>query len=207
MSSLNPLESVKRIKSLAEAGIVFTNNPYDEERFEELREISLHLLSEISGATFNTLNQFYLPAKDYPTPKIDIRGMVLNEKNEVLMVKEKEDNCWSLPGGWGDIGYTPTEVIIKEIKEETGLEVKVDRLLAVYDKRCHPHPPQPFYVYKMVFYCVAEGGVMDPAFDISSVKYFPVNKLPMLSEDRILKTQIEQLHEMILENIQNVYVD
>lgn len=148
------LNLVKRIKSIADTGLVYAENKYEKERYTELREISLTLLSDISSQPFETLSSFYMPDKDYPTPKVDIRVLAMNKMNQILMVKESYDGKWSLLGGWGDIGFTPSEVAIKEIKEETELTASVLRLLAVYDKKNHPHPLQPFYVYKIVF-CVS----------------------------------------------------
>ena len=123
--------------------------------------------------------------------KVDTRGLLLSPDKKILLVKESHDNNWSLPGGWADIGYSPREVIVKEFKEETGLVVIPEVLLAVFDKRMHSHPPQSFYVYKMVFYCKAISSQIVKGFDILDVKYFDINHLPALSEDRILKSQIE----------------
>jgi ADP-ribose pyrophosphatase YjhB (NUDIX family) len=122
-------------------------------------------------------------------------------------VQERVDNKWTLPGGWGDVGYSPSEVIRKEIREETGLHADAVRLLAVYDKRCHPHPPQPFYVYKLVFLCTVGDGTIDPSFDIAAARYFDIGKLPALSEDRILKSQIEQSYRMAINAEKEAYYD
>ena len=122
------LNLIKRIKSLADAGLVYSENKYDEERYTELREISLELLSDISSQEIESLRSFIKPEKDYPTPKVDIRAFALNELKQILLVKESYDGKWALPGGWGDIGYTPSEVAIKEIKEETGLTREIIRI-------------------------------------------------------------------------------
>jgi ADP-ribose pyrophosphatase YjhB (NUDIX family) len=197
MKKNGQLELIKRIKALSDAGLAYSENGYDVERFEEIRALSLELMGIITKEPLAVLEDFFLPEKDYPTPKVDIRGLVLNDKKEILLVQERVDGRWTLPGGWGDVGYSPSEVIRKEIVEETGLRADVVRLLAVYDKKCHPHPPQPFYVYKLVFLCKVVEGSIDPSFDILEAKYFDVQDLPELSEDRILKTQIEQLYNMV----------
>lgn len=207
MTNNNSLDLIKRIKSLAETGLIYHETEYDKERYEELLGISLELLSMVTDQPIATLNNFFMPASDYPTPKVDIRGFCLNKANEVLLVKEKLDGKWALPGGWGDIGFTPSEVIVKEIQEETGLDAKVIKLLALYDKKCHPHPPQPFYVYKLVFLCEINGGAIQPNFDIEEAGYFSIDNLPEISEDRILKSQILQLHEMVMANSPDVYFD
>ncbi|TRX52027.1 NUDIX hydrolase [Fulvivirga sp. M361] len=207
MSETKELELIKRIKALADIGLVYTENNYDRERYEELASISLQLLSTVSGKPLTTLESFFMPGKDYQTPKVDVRGLVINEKKEVLLAKEKVDGKWSIPGGWGDIGYSPSEVVVKEIEEETGLVSKVSRLLAVYDKKCHPHPPEPFYVYKLIFLCEVIGGAITPGFDIEDARYFSIEGLPELSENRILKSQIEQLYSSALNGNGSVHFD
>lgn len=207
MKNKNPLELIKRIKSLADTGLVYSQNDYDKERYEELLAISLQLLSTVSEKPLEALSNFYLPEEDYPTPKIDIRALVLNKENKILMAKEQNDGKWSIPGGWGDIGYSPSEVVVKEVKEETGLDVKVLKLLAVFDKKCHPHPPEPLYVYKLVFLCEKNGGDLKRGFDIEDVDYFDIDDLPALSENRVLKSQIEQLYQLAQEKSHEVYFD
>jgi len=124
-----------------------------------------------------------------------------------LMVRESGDGKWSLPGGWADIGYSPKEVVIKEFKEETGLTVSPERLLAVFDKKFHPHPPQPFYVYKFVFHCVATSFEINKGFDLWDVQYFDINHLPPLSVDRILQNQIELLYKKVIDNDRETFYD
>jgi len=201
------LELIKRIKALADTGLVYSEDEYNKERYEELLDISLQLLSNVSNQPLAVLKNFFMPETDYPTVKVDVRGFVLNEGNKILMAKESIDNKWSIPGGWADVGYSPSEVVIKEIEEETGLLCTVNRLLAVYDKRMHPHPPQPFYIYKLIFLCKIESGELQHGFDMESAAFFAIDNLPELSEDRILKTQLEQLYKIVLENDKNVYFD
>ena len=207
MKESKNLELIKRLKALADTGLVYVEDDYNRERYEELREISLKLLSNVSKQPLSVLNDFFIPEKDYPTVKVDVRGFVLNDKNELLMAKEQVDGKWTIPGGWADIGYTPSEVVIKEIKEETGLECSVERLLAVYDKRMHPHPPQPFYIYKIVFLCKLEAGRIKHGFDMDGAAFFKIDDLPELSTDRILDSQIKQLYAMVTENNNKVHFD
>lgn len=207
MPELNALELIKRIKSISETGLIYAESDYDRERYEELSFLSLELLGIVSSEAVSALEEFFMPVKDYPTPKVDIRGFAVNDAKEILFVKEAMDGKWSLPGGWADIGFSPSEVIVKEIREETGLHSKVSRLLAVYDKKCHPHPPQPFYVYKLVFLCEIEGGDIRTGFDIEGAEYFDIDDLPALSEDRILESQIRQLYRRFIHGDKTVYFD
>lgn len=187
------LNLAKRIKSISDIGLLYSPSEYDRERYTELKEISMEMQHLLTGKEIRALRDFYLPVKDYPTAKVDIRGLLLSEEGKILMVKESKDSKWSLPGGWADIGYSPKETIIKEFKEETGLDIQPRRLLAVFDKKFHPHPSQPHYVYKMAFLCESLSGEIKKGFDVLDVQYFDLHHLPELSEDRILKTQIELL--------------
>jgi ADP-ribose pyrophosphatase YjhB (NUDIX family) len=207
MQDIQQLELIKRIKALADTGLVYTDEEYDRERYEELREISLQLLAKVSEKPVEGLKNFFMPVTDYPTPKVDVRALVLNEEKKILMAKEGIDGKWTLPGGWAEIGYSPSDCVVKEVKEETGLNCKVVRLLAVYDKRCHPHPPQPFYIYKLNFLCEILGGELEPGFDMEGADFFGIDKLPELSEDRILLSQIRQLYTMATEHDIQVYFD
>ena len=137
-----------------------------------------------------------------------MRALILSgDSKQVLLTRESADGKWSLPGGWADVGSSPKETAIKESWEETGLTVNTTALLAVFDKRMHPHPPQPFYVYKMVFLCEVVSGKLKKGFDVLDVQYFDINNLPELSEDRILKSQIELVHKKAVEKDFTAYFD
>ncbi|MBB6129077.1 NUDIX hydrolase [Mucilaginibacter lappiensis] len=201
------LTLITQLRSVADIGLLYAKNEYDIERYTELRHISTQMLGQVSGYGEETINIHFPQATDYPTAKVDVRGILLSPDNKILLARESTDGKWSLPGGWGDIGYSPKEVIIKEFQEETGLDIRPERLLAVFDKKMHPHPPQPFYVYKMVFYCKALSSTLNKGFDVLDVQYFDIDKLPELSEDRILQSQIELLYQNIISGNMTVYVD
>jgi ADP-ribose pyrophosphatase YjhB (NUDIX family) len=207
MDNVEFLNDIKRLRSLADIGLLYCRNEYDKERYLELQEISLRLLHQLTGSPFEDLKLVFPDVKDYPTAKVDIRGLVTSTDGKILLVKESLDGKWSLPGGWADVGNSPKETIIKEFEEETGLKVIPERLLAVFDKKMHPHPPQPFYVYKMVFYCKALTSEIIKGFDVLDVQYFPIEALPPLSEDRILETQLRLLANKIQAADWEVYVD
>ncbi len=207
MDPKEQLNIIKRIKSIAETGLVYAEEGYDLERYEELREISLKLMAEMSGLPFARLDSFFLPQLDYPTPKVDVRGFVLNDNDQILMAKESVDGKWTIPGGWADVGNSPKEVAVKEIKEETGLEAEIVRLVAIYDKQRHPHPPEPYYIYKLMFHCRVTGGELQAGFDMQGADWFSLDDLPPLSEERILESQLHHLFALVKEGIQEVYSD
>jgi ADP-ribose pyrophosphatase YjhB (NUDIX family) len=191
------VEYYKRIKALAQTGLVYSEDDYNRDRYSEISEISNLLLEEISGIPAEVIRNFYLNTGEYPTPKTDIRAVIFNQHNEILLVKEASDQKWSLPGGWADIGYTPAEVVVKEVEEETGLIVTPVKLLAVLDKKNYPHPPQLEYVYKHFIQCTITGGAIRQAHDISEVAFFPQQHIPALSEIRIVQSQVDMMFEFL----------
>ncbi|WDF79216.1 NUDIX hydrolase N-terminal domain-containing protein [Mucilaginibacter sp. AW1-7] len=198
MNNTQLLTLITRLRSVADVGLLYAKNEYDIERYAELQHIAIEMLDNVTGWGEDDIKFNFPMPDDYPTAKVDVRGMLLNAEGKILLAKESADGKWSLPGGWADVGYSAKEVIVKEFEEETGLTVVADRLLAVFDKKMHPHPPQPFYVYKMVFHCKAVTNAVKQGFDMLDVEYFDVDNLPELSEDRILKSQIELLYQKII---------
>jgi ADP-ribose pyrophosphatase YjhB (NUDIX family) len=207
MTSPELLEEVKRLKSIADIGLLYCNNDYDKERYLELRNISFRLLSELSNHSIEALKETFLLPKDYPTAKVDIRAFVLSPDKKILMAKESTDGKWSLPGGWADIGHSPAETAVRECKEETGIDVIPLRLLAVFDKKKHAHPPELLYIYKMVFHCKAVSSNLSKGFDVLDVGFFDIDNLPELSTDRILKSQIELLYKKVTSTDTETYFD
>ena len=188
------LEDAKRIHALAQIGLTYSPNPYDLERYEELRAISLRLMAAATDAPLEKLSLYFNGGKEYVTPKVDVRAVIFNPAGEILLVREASDGRWSLPGGWADVGYSPREVAVKEVREETGLTVTPTRLLAVLDKRLHAHPPALEYTYKLFIECTPENDQAGPpAFDILEARFFAEDRIPPLSLERLTP---EQLHLM-----------
>jgi ADP-ribose pyrophosphatase YjhB (NUDIX family) len=160
MTSSTLLLHAQRLQALAQAGLAYPSTPYDVERYEEIRAISVQLLHHLApDEPLEKLTQLFASETGYQTPKVDVRAVLFRGPDEILLVQEKIDgNRWALPGGWADVGYTPFEVAVKEAEEETGFIVRAVRLLALLDKKNHPHPPQPWYIYKAFVLCEIEGG-------------------------------------------------
>jgi len=197
VTSTQLLEYAQRLQAIAQAGIAYHRNPYDLERYQELRALSARLLEELTDEPIEKIVRMFASETGYPTPKVDIRSVMFRGDNEVLLVQEKADhNNWTLPGGWADVGCTPFEAAIKEAEEETGLRVKPVRLLAVLDKRKHPHPPQPWHVYKVFIQCRIEGGELKQVTpETCGARWFGKDELPriQLSTDRVTLSQLENL--------------
>ena len=203
----NLLEEIKRINAIADVGLLYASNGYEKERYTELREVAVRMLREVSSQPIEELRLLFPSPSDYPTAKVDIRALVIDAEKRILMVQESADGKWSLPGGWAEIGYSPAETAQKEVKEETGLHVIAKNLLAVFDKRKHAHPPQPHYVYKLVFECDLVSGQIEKGFDVLDVRFFSLDALPELSLDRILKSQVELVFRKAIDGDRSAYFD
>ncbi|MCD7973179.1 MAG: NUDIX hydrolase [Candidatus Azobacteroides sp.] len=201
------LRIAQRIRALSQTGLVYNKDEYSVERYEELLALSHEITSLVTGHAFADIKACFRVADDYVTPKVDIRAVVFNETGEILLVREKADGCWSLPGGWADVGFTPGEVAEKEVKEETGLIVKAKRLLAVMDKKYHAHPPALHYAYKIFILCEITDGNFTTTFDILDKGFFSQEALPPLSEERVLESQIDLMFEYRNNLEKDVYFD
>jgi len=190
------LEFAKRVQALAQAGLTYAENDYDRERYEELSDISINILAQLTGEEVPKIKDLFTNEVGYQTPKVDVRAVIFQE-GKILMVREKIDNCWSLPGGWADVGYSPAEVAVKETREEAGLEVRPVKLLAVLDKKFHPHPPSPYHTYKIFLLCEVLGGTLQIGSETLDVQYFNRAELPELSVERGTVSQINLMFEFL----------
>lgn len=208
MSKVSPfwLETIKQIIATSQTGLGYKNNPYDAERFEFIKKKCYELLEKYADADFENLENIFYNEKAYVTPKVDVRGVVFRE-NEILLVQEAQDQLWTIPGGWADVGYSPFEIAIKETKEESGIEVVPVRLIAVMDKTKHSHPPSPFYIYKFFILCKETGGVLKSSNETLDARFFNIANLPPLSTERTTKEQIEIMYDYYLNPEKPVWCD
>ncbi|HEX4168664.1 MAG TPA: NUDIX hydrolase [Bryobacteraceae bacterium] len=197
MDSKQLLIYAQRLQALAQAGLAYSSNAYDLERYQEIRLLSARFLEQLTDEPFEKIIRVFASEGGYQTPKVDIRAVVFRENTQILLVREKIDGGrWTLPGGWADVGYTPFEVAVKETQEETGLTVRADRLLALFDKREHSHPLQPWYVYKAFIRCeLVEGTLARDTAETSDARWFDEQDLSslILSTDRVTHDQLSTL--------------
>ena len=165
------LRWTKRLQAIAQTGLTFTRDQYDQERYEELREIAAEMMAVGSGMPDSQkILDLFKSESGYATPKIEVRGAVVRE-GQILMVREREDGCWTIPGGWADVGEPPSEMVIREVKEETGFDVAPRKLAALFDRNKHPHPPNSGHAYKLFFLCDLLGGEATPSFETPEVGF------------------------------------
>ncbi|OAN18031.1 ADP-ribose pyrophosphatase [Photobacterium jeanii] len=185
----------KELQALSQAGKAYSKDNYDIERFETIENISHKMFAELSGTPVERVQQLFIPESGYPTPKVDLRAGVIKD-NKILLVREREDNCWTLPGGWADVNETPSQGVIREVFEESGYKVDKPRLVAIKDRAIHPYvPTYPFHIYKMFFLCDFVSGSPEINIEISEIGFFELDNLPPLSESRVLVEDIAMMFE------------
>lgn len=201
METTEWLATAQRLQALAQTGLEYANNPFDTERYEEIRALSVRMVQALAAEplALDKITNLFAGETGYQTPKVDVRAVLFRGTNEVLLVQEKIDgNRWTLPGGWADVGLTPFEVAEKETHEETGLQVRAVRLLALFDKKKHPHPPQPWYIYKCFVLCEIVGGALQAATpETNGARWVSETEIPhlALSVDRTTTSQLATLFE------------
>ncbi len=198
--SIDWLLFTQSIQSIAQTGMSYAKDVYDIERYQEILALVSGKYAEITGAESSKVEATLFNEVGYATPKICVRGLCLKEK-KILLVKERQENLWSLPGGWADINLSPAESLLKEIKEETGFEAEITRLLSFWDKRKHDHPPHWPHTYLAFYYCQITGGEQITSHEISDVDYFHINDLPELSTHRVTASQIKTLVSVAQNNL------
>ena len=191
-------EKLKRIQAIAEIGLEYSEIHYDIERYSELNDISLQLLEYLTEVPVEKIIPVLQENNGYKTPKVDVRAVVFNEKDQILLIKEKVDGRWAMPGGWADIGYSPAEVAVKECFEEAGLKVVPSKLLAVLDKQKQNMPPAFEYVYKIFLECKKLDDNISIGSETSDVGWFDVDGLPEFSTPRNTTEQVQLMFQFRL---------
>ena len=190
------LEWARRLQALAQVGLTYTQDPFDVERYEAVRTVAAEMMAAGSGAAPGDVLALFTQEVGYATPKVDVRGVVFRG-DEVLLVKERADGRWTLPGGWADVCETPSEGVVREVREEAGYETRAVRLMALYDRSRHPHePPFPYHVYKLFFLCEILGAAdeaLRQGHETEEVGFFARDALPPLSISRVTSQQLERL--------------
>ena len=178
------------IQSLAQAGLTYTDNVYDIERYERLREIAAEIIEEKSNISLEKVKDLFCNENGYQTPKIDTRAAIF--KDEKILLTHENNGTWSLPGGWCDVLESVASNIIKEVKEETGLDVETIKIFAVQDRNKHNKPIYAYGVCKIFVLCNVIGGEFIENIETTEIKYFSLDEIPNnLAEEKTNNEQIE----------------
>lgn len=187
------LQWAVELQSLAQAGLFYGKDRFDMERYERIREISAEMISVKSGIPAEKVKDLFCDETGYQTPKLDTRAAVFRD-DKILLVKEN-NGTWSLPGGWVDAGLSVKENVIKEVREEAGLDVTADLVIAVQDREKHNLPVYAWKICKIFVLCSVTGGQFESNIETTESRYFGLNELPELASEKNNEEQIAMCFE------------
>jgi ADP-ribose pyrophosphatase YjhB (NUDIX family) len=186
------LDWARRIEALAQAGLHYSENEYDKERYRQLKELSAEIVASHTHLSREEILSHFALADGYSTPKVDVRAAVV-EDGKLLLVRERVDGGWTLPGGWVDVGDLPAAAAERETREESGYLVRAERLVGVYDAnrlgelRFH-------HAFKLVFLCRLTGGDAATSYETTEVGWFAPDEIPQpFSGERTKRRHIEDI--------------
>jgi ADP-ribose pyrophosphatase YjhB (NUDIX family) len=184
------LEWARQIQALSQTGYHYAENDYQRERYQRLTEIAAEIVSESAGLEYPPLMDAFRAQIGYATPRVDVRAAVFQD-GKLLLVRERQDNGWTLPGGWADVGDMPSHAAEREAWEEAGFHVKARRLIGVYDAN-RVGPLELFHAFKLVFLCDLLDGEARPSSETSEVAFFGLDEIPAhLSANRTYMRHIQ----------------
>ena len=187
------LQWAVELQSLAQAGLFYGKDAFDKERYERIREISAEMISLKSEIPLEKVKDLFCNDVGYQTPKIDTRAAIFKD-DKILLVREK-NGTWSLPGGWVDVNVSVKENTIKEVKEEAGLDVSANLVIAVQDREKHNLPIYAYKVCKIFILCSVIGGHFEANTETTESRYFALNELPPLATEKNNEEQIAMCFE------------
>jgi ADP-ribose pyrophosphatase YjhB (NUDIX family) len=182
-----------RLNAIAQNGLTFSHDPFDTERYTAVRNVAAEIVAAHTGVETTLVRDFFAREEGYATPKLDVRGVVFRD-GTLLFVKEPADGLWSLPGGWADVGESPSEAVVREVFEESGYTTHAVKLLALYDRNKHAHPPFPHHAYKLFIRCELLSQVPAGSAE-TEARFFAEGAIPELSVARVTVAQIARLFE------------
>lgn len=189
------LELSRELQAIAQAGIAYSGDPFDLQRFARLREIAAELAALRTSSTRERILDLFKAESGYPTPKVDVRGGVFRGE-EILLVRERHDGRWALPGGWADVNQTPSESVEREIVEESGYCARAIKLAALWDyRKRNAGSRRHTAIYKLFFVCALVGGSPASSIETDEADFFRAEELPELSVGRTTRAQILRLFE------------
>lgn len=170
---------LQQLQAIAQSGKHYTKDVFDRERYDQLEDVAKKLTSKLTGATPKQMDIFFDSDNGYVTPKVDVRAVTFNHENKILLVHEKKEDTWSIPGGWADVGYSPSQIAVKETHEEANIHVTPKRLIAVKDIQVHSYERRNLnYIYKHFIECVPDNDKLNEVdnSETSDAEYFTLEE-------------------------------
>jgi ADP-ribose pyrophosphatase YjhB (NUDIX family) len=173
----------RELQALSQTGLTYATDEYNTQRYQRLAEIAADIIHSHSGLPAETVLDSFRMQPGYATPKVDVRGAAVRD-GQILLVQERVDGRWCLPGGWADVGDLPSEVVTREVWEESGFEVVPRKVIGVFDANRSGRPLELYHAYKIVFLCEITGGEARPSHETLDAGFFDFYDLPPLSANR-----------------------
>lgn len=200
------LKIAREIQQLAQTGAAFAVTDYEKNRYRRLTEITAEIVERHTTLEKESVQKVLMDQPGYATPKVDVRAAVMKD-GKILLVQESTDSCWAMPGGWADVGDIPSEVAIRECKEESGFDVKPVKVIGVYDANRLGGHLELFHAFKIIFLCELIGGKSTPSDETLDVKFFEFDELPTLSLNRTNLKHIQEIKLHIKDPNRVTYFD
>jgi ADP-ribose pyrophosphatase YjhB (NUDIX family) len=182
------LDWAQKLQAIAQNGLTYSQNPFDTDRFQQVQQVAAEIMATYSSLELTAILDLFKQETGYATPKLDVRGAVF---------QERFDGLWTLPGGYVDVGESPSIAVEREVYEESGYQTRAVKLLALYDRNHprHNHPPFEYHIYKLFFRCELLGGAPTDSVETQEATFFARDAIPELSLTRVMPTQIDRLFE------------
>jgi ADP-ribose pyrophosphatase YjhB (NUDIX family) len=181
----------RQLQALAQTGLTYAQNPFDRQRYEKLSSLAVEIYACHTGHAAAIVEEWFQVQPGYATPKVDVRGCCFRD-GRVLMVRERQDGLWCLPGGWADVGDRPADATCREVREESGFTCEARKVIGVFDANRQGRPLPAFHAFKLVFLCEITGGSPAPDHEILEVGFFDRDALPELSPWRTTPAQLRE---------------
>ncbi len=182
----------REIQQLSQTGLAFATTDYEIQRYTRLYEIAAEMVEMSTLLKKDELVENLSAQPGYATAKIDVRGACVRQ-GKILLVQERRDQRWCMPGGWADVGDLPSEMVAREVWEESGFEVVPRKVLGVFDANRSGRPLEFYHAYKIVFLCEITGGEARPSDETMDVDFFDFDDLPILSEQRTSERHLAEV--------------
>jgi len=185
----------RKLQAIAQSGLAYCKDHFDIERYHQIRGIAAEMMMTGTSLPADaSIGQIFASQEGYATPKVDVRVAAFRD-GKVLLVREASDHCWTLPGGWADVGEPPSVAAARETREESGFEVRVTKVAALYDRELHGHPYFAFHAYKVFFLAEVLGGSAQSSHETLGADFFPDDAIPPLSLSRVTPNQVAHMFE------------
>lgn len=205
-SEFNWLQVAREIQQLAQTGSAFAVTDYEKNRYKRLTEITAEIIEHHTDLQKESVKKILMDHPGYATPKIDVRAAVIKD-NKILLVQETTDNCWAMPGGWADVGDVPSEVAIRECKEESGYDVNPIKVIGVFDANRVGGRLEFFHAFKIIFLCELIGGEAKISDETIDVQFFDLEHLPILSLNRTNDKHIKEIKMHLINPERKTFFD